>query len=112
MFDFSLADTPAENIRAGTPPYLDPFLRLRKPPRWDVYAERFAAAMTLHEMATGSLPCWGDGLTDPMLVEGEVTLELESFDPSVRAVLAEFFTKALARNHLVRFDSAEAMRRA
>ena len=111
-FDFSLADTPAENIRAGTPPYLDPFLRLRKPPRWDVYAERFAAAMTLHEMATGSLPGWGDGLTDPMLVEDEVTLELESFDPSVRTVLAEFFTKALARNHLDRFDSAEAMRRA
>ena len=112
VFDFSLADTPAENIRAGTPPYLDPFLRQRQPPRWDVYAERFATAMTLHEMATGSLPGWGDGLTDPMLVEDEVTLELESFDPSVRAVLAEFFTKALARNHLVRFDSAETMRRA
>ena len=112
VFDFSLADTPAENIRAGTPPYLDPFLRLRKPPRWDVYAERFAAAMTLHEMATGSLPGWGDGLTDPMLVEDEVTLELESFDPSVRTVLAEFLTKALARNDLDRFDSAEAMRRA
>ena len=76
------------------------------------YAERFAAAMTLHEMATGSLPGWGDGLTDPMLVEGEVTLELESFDPSVRMALAEFFTKALATNHLDRFDSAEAMRRA
>ena len=111
-FDFSLADTPAENIRAGTPPYLDPFLRLRKPPRWDVYAERFAAAMTLHEMATGSLPGWGDGPTDPTLVEDEVTPELESFDPSVRTVLAEFFTKALARDHLDRFDSAEAMRRA
>ena len=112
VFDFSLADTPAENIRAGTPPYLDPFLRLRKPPRWDVYAERFAAAMTLHEMATGSLPGWGDGLTDPMLVEDEVTLEVEAFDPSVRTVLSEFFTKALAKHHLDRFDSAEAMRRA
>ena len=112
VFDLSLADTPSENIRAGTPPYLDPFLRLRKPPRWDVYAERFAAAMTLHEMATGSLPGWGDGLTDPNLVEDEVTLEVESFDPSVRPVLSEFFTKALARNHPVRFDSAEAMRRA
>ena len=112
VFDFSLADTPAENIRAGTPPYLDPFLRQRKPPRWDVYAERFATAMTLHEMATGSLPGWGDGLTDPTLVEDEVTLELEAFDPSVRTLLAEFFTKGLARNHLDRFDSAEAMRRA
>ena len=36
VFDFSLANTPAENVRAGTPPYLDPFLRRRKPPRWDV----------------------------------------------------------------------------
>ena len=70
VFDFSLADTPAENIRAGTPQYLDPFLRLRRPPRWDVYAERFAAAMTLHEMATGHLPGWGDGLTDPCAGRG------------------------------------------
>ena len=112
VFDFSLADTPGENIRAGTPPYLDPFLRLRKPPRWYVYAERFSAAMTLREMATGSLPGWGDGLTDPMLVEVEVTLDVESFDPSVRTELAEFFAKALARHHLDRFDSAEAMRHA
>ncbi|MGH8573421.1 MAG: hypothetical protein ACREX8_12725, partial [Gammaproteobacteria bacterium] len=43
LFDFSLAGTPLENIRAGTRPYLDPFLRLRRPPRWDMYAERFAA---------------------------------------------------------------------
>ena len=112
VFDFSLADTPAENIRAGTPPYLDPFLRRRQPPRWDVYAERFAAAMTLHEMATGNLPTWGDGLTDPVLTEGEATLDVEWFDPSVRSSLAAFFSKALARNHLERFDSAEDMRRA
>ena len=42
--------TLAERIRAGTRPYLDPFLSLRKPQRWDIYAERFAAAMTLYEM--------------------------------------------------------------
>ena len=112
VFDFSLADTPAENIRAGTPQYLDPFLRLRRPPRWDVYAERFAAAMTLHEMATGNLPGWGDGLTDPMLIEEEVTLDAEWLDPSVRGPLTEFFAKALARDYRARFDSAEEMRRA
>ena len=109
---FSLADTPAENIRAGTPQYLDPFLRLRRPPRWDVYAERFAAAMTLHEMATGNLPGWGDGSTDPMLIEEEVTLDAEWLDPSVRGPLTEFFAKALARDYRARFDSAEEMRRA
>ena len=32
LFDFSLAHTPVDNIRAGTPPYLDPFLRRRQPP--------------------------------------------------------------------------------
>jgi serine/threonine protein kinase len=42
LFDFSLCRTPADNITAGTHPYLDPFLSLRPPPRWDLYAERFA----------------------------------------------------------------------
>ena len=112
VFDFSLADTPAENIRAGTPQYLDPFLRLRRPPRWDVYAERFAAAMTLHEMATGTLPQWGEGATDPMRIDDEVTIDAEWFDPSVRAPLAAFFAKALAKDYRTRFDSAEEMRHA
>src|SRR5690606_88361 len=61
LFDFSLSRTPAENIRAGTVGYLDPLLPLRKPPRWDLHAERYAAAVTLYELATGSLPKWGDG---------------------------------------------------
>ena len=110
VFDFSLADTPAENVRAGTPRYLDPFLPLRRPPRWDVYAERFAAAMTLHEMATGTLPAWGDGQSDPALIESEISLDPEWFDPSVRQTLATFFRKALARDYRARFDSAEEMR--
>ncbi|MDQ2695475.1 MAG: protein kinase, partial [Pseudomonadota bacterium] len=84
VFDFSLADTPLDNIRAGTPPYLDPFLRLRRPPRWDSYAERFAAAMTLYEMATGQLPAWGDGQSDPALLDCEASLDQELFDPAVR----------------------------
>ncbi len=69
LFDFSLSGTPVENIRAGTPIYLDPFLRHRKPPRWDLYAERFAAAVTLYEMATGTLPKWGDGQSDPAMLD-------------------------------------------
>ena len=75
LFDFSLARTSPDAIRAGTVPYLEPFLSLRKPPRWDVAAERFAAAMTLHEMATARLPQWGDGRSDPALLTQEVTLE-------------------------------------
>lgn len=112
LFDFSLADIPLENIRAGTPPYLDPFLRLRKPPRWDTYAERFAAAMSLYEMATGQLPTWGDGQSDPSMLDCEVTLDSELFDPAVREGLSQFFAKALAREYRVRFDNAEDMRRA
>ena len=112
LFDFSLSGTPAENVRAGTPPYLDPFLGERKPPRWDPYAERFAAAMTLYEMTTGQLPSWGDGRSHPALVEGEAALDVELFDPSVREGLAAFFRRALARSYGERFDNAEQMRRA
>ncbi len=112
VFDFSLADTPAENIRAGTPQYRDPFLALRRPPRWDAGAERFSAAMTLHEMATGQLPGWGDGQSDPALLDEEVSLDAELFDPSVREALTAFFRTALARDYRARFDNAEEMRRA
>ncbi|MEA3410517.1 MAG: BREX system serine/threonine kinase PglW [Pseudomonadota bacterium] len=112
LFDFSLADTPLENIRAGTPPYLDPFLRLRRPPRWDTYAERFAAAMTLYEMATGQLPAWGDGRSDPSMLDCEATLDGELFDPAVREGLSRFFARGLARDYRARFDNAEDMRRA
>ena len=60
LFDFSLSRTPAENLRAGTTGYLDPLLPVRKPPRWDLHAERYAAAVTLYELATGVLPKWGE----------------------------------------------------
>jgi serine/threonine protein kinase len=75
LFDFSLSRTAAQNIEAGTRPYLDPFLPLRQPPRrWDLYAERFAAAVSLYEMLTGHVPRWGDGLSDPALLDEEATI--------------------------------------
>jgi serine/threonine protein kinase len=109
LFDFSLANTPPDNIRAGTPPYLDPFLRRRKPPRWDLYAERFAVAMTLYEMATGTLPIWGDGASDPALLDCEVSLDSDLFDPAVRDDLVAFFSTALHSDYRQRFDNAEEM---
>lgn len=112
LFDFSLAQTPVDNIRAGTPPYLDPFLRLRKPPRWDLYAERFAVAMTLYEMATCVLPQWGDGQSDPAALDCDVTLDSALFDPAIRDALSVFFATALHREYRQRFDHAEEMRRA
>jgi serine/threonine protein kinase len=98
LFDFSLARTPPENIQAGTRPYLDPFLALRRPPRWDLHAERFAAAITLHELVAGSPPSWGDGATDPLVIEDEATIAAERFDPVLRDGLTAFFSTALPRN--------------
>lgn len=112
LFDFSLCRTPADNIRAGTAPYLEPFLSLRKPPRWDVHAERYALAVTLYEMATGKLPRWGDGQSDPALLSDEVTLETEYFDPDLREGMVKFFRKALRREYRERFDNCYEMLRA
>ncbi|MEI8324818.1 MAG: BREX system serine/threonine kinase PglW [Betaproteobacteria bacterium] len=112
LFDFSLCRTPADNITAGTHPYLDPFLSLRRPPRWDLYAERFALAVTLYEMAVGQPPVWGDGHTSPTLLDVEASIESDVFDPVTREGFTTFFTKALKREYRERFDNAEEMLRA
>jgi len=112
LFDFSLCRTPMDNIRAGTAPYLEPFLSQRKPPRWDVYAERYALAVTLYEMATGKLPRWGDGQSDPALLNEEVTLQTEYFDPDLREGMVRFFSKALRRDYRERFDNCDETLRA
>ncbi|WP_029008644.1 BREX system serine/threonine kinase PglW [Azospirillum halopraeferens] len=112
LFDFSLARTSPDNIQAGTRPYLDPFLALRRPPRWDLSAERFAAAVTLHEMMTGVLPTWGDGQSDPALIDDEATIESGRLDPHLREGLTAFFDRALRRDPRERFDNAEDMLRA
>jgi len=116
LFDFSLSKTPAENIRAGTTGYLEPLLPLREPapPRWDLHAERYAAAVTLYELATGTLPVWGDGVTTAIYLpaDTEITIDAELFDLALRESLTEFFTQAFRRNIDLRFDNAEEMLRA
>lgn len=113
LFDFSLARAPLDNIRAGTAAYLDPFLPLRKSKRWDLHAERYAAAVTLYEMAAGPGPAnhpkWGDGASDPSHLQCEATIDGDLFDASLRDNLMEFFTRAFRRNPDERFDNAEAM---
>jgi hypothetical protein len=111
LFDFSLSRTPPENIHAGTRGYLEPFLSQRKPVRWDLHAERYAAAVTLYELAAGMLPKWGDGKSDPALLDCEATIDAELLDASVRDRLTAFFSKALRRNPAERFDNAEEMLR-
>ncbi len=107
LFDFSLSSTPADRIFAGTRPYLDPFLRDRK--RWDLQAERYSAGVTLYEMATGALPRWGDGQTDPGMIPDEARIDPERMDSAVREPLALFFQQALRRDPGQRFDNAEEM---
>lgn len=109
LFDFSLSRCSPENIRAGTPGYVDPFLPLRRPPRWDLQAERFASAVTLYQMATGSMPTWHDGVTDPSMVDCEATIEAEKFFPNLRDELTAFFRQALRRDPGERFDNAQQM---
>jgi len=113
VFDFSLSRIPAERVLAGTVGYLDPFLRRPGRGRWDVHAERFAAAVTLYEMATGTRPVWGDGRSDPALVDDAAPrVEPEHF-PALPAggadALARFFRRALAPALADRFDTCEEM---
>lgn len=110
LFDFSLVSTPRENIRAGTVGYLDPLLPLRTPPpRFDNFAERYAVAATLYEMATGTLPRWGDGRSDPSQIDDEITIDPDLFDAGTREPLAAFFRRCFRRALTERFDNAEQM---
>jgi len=112
LFDFSLSRASPEEIKVGTPAYLDPFIAERKVKRWDISSECFSAAMTLHEMATRTLPAWGDGRSDPASVGGEVVILPERFDPDLRDGFARFFEKALRRDFRERFDNPEEMLKA
>ncbi|MEQ1894203.1 MAG: protein kinase, partial [Planctomycetota bacterium] len=111
LFDFSLSGAPPEDLQVGTLKYSDPFLAERKGKRWDLHAERFSAALTLYEMATGTLPSWGDAISVPLATDAkEITLEPERLPAGLRDALVAFFRKALARRSEDRFDNAAAMR--
>ncbi len=107
LFDFSLLDVPLSTINVGTSPYRDPFLPGRG--HWDPAADRWSAAMTLHEMLTGVRPGYAGAAVDP---HAELNLAAERFDAAVRPALAQFFERALDREVERRFASAEKMRAA
>jgi hypothetical protein len=109
LFDFSLSRAGATAVTAGTPPYLDPFLDDPGRGRYDSAAERYSAAVVLFEMATGTAPQFGDGLSDPASVHDEATVEARLFDPTVADALVPFFRTALARNAKQRHDTAADM---
>ncbi|MEV4296065.1 BREX system serine/threonine kinase PglW [Microbispora rosea] len=113
LFDFSLAATDDKVVTAGTPPYLDPFIGSDRRPVYDDQAERYALAVTLHEMASGEHPSWGDGVTEPKLLNASETvpqLAEDRFDAQIREGLVEFFTTALARDAGKRFRTLQDMR--
>ncbi|MER5216318.1 BREX system serine/threonine kinase PglW [Streptomyces sp. NPDC002838] len=110
LFDFSLAGIDVRETEAGTPRYLDPFIGTLRRPVYDAHAERYALAVTLHEMASNELPVWGDGATEATLVDEPVTLAVEAFDPSLReSGLVDFFARALAKDAADRFASLQEM---
>ncbi|HWA24381.1 MAG TPA: BREX system serine/threonine kinase PglW [Lacunisphaera sp.] len=117
LFDFSLAlDLHSEEkarvgrtqLSVGTAVYRDPFLRLRG--AWDAAADRWSAAITLHEVLTGVRPSFSVDGSAALEPEAEVVLAAERFDASAREHLVRFFGKALHRDAATRFASAEDMR--
>lgn len=113
LFDFSLAKADPSDLRAGTQGYIDPFLAERTSQRWDIHAERYAAGVTLYEMATGMRPTWGDGSTSPEFVDEDLpNIDRDLLDGAVAEPLTEFFERALRRDPARRFGTASAMLRA
>jgi serine/threonine protein kinase len=110
LFDFSLVLTDATALDTGTAAYRDPFLRVRG--AWDAAADRWSAAVTLHEMLTGVRPTFGGAHGSSLDPEAKLALAAERFDAGIRDRLVRFFEKALAREAGARFASATEMRRA
>ena len=97
LFDFSLADVSEKDVAVGTRGYLDPFIGTDRRPAYDDQAERYAAAVTLYEMATGARPVWGDGAADPRMIDDQTPLIAEElFDAGLRDGLAAFFRRGAA----------------
>jgi serine/threonine protein kinase len=111
LFDFSLTEVSDRDVTAGTRGYLDPFLGTSRRPVYDDHAERYAAAVTLHEMASAERPVWGDGVTDPRTTKDEHPyVAAELFEPALRDGLTAFFTRALHRDVSHRFDTLRQMK--
>ncbi|MGC7099483.1 BREX system serine/threonine kinase PglW [Amycolatopsis lurida] len=109
LLDFSLAKaSPADHV--GTRGYLDPFVHTTRRQLYDDHAERYAAAVTLYEMATGERPQWGDGITAPTVTQDETPrIEGHLFDDRLRDGLTAFFMQALHRDTEQRFSSLRKM---
>lgn len=113
LFDFSLHEVSERDVKAGTRGYLDPFLGTARRPVFDDHAERYAAAVTLHEMASTARPVWGDGVTDPRTTQDETpAIATELFEPALQDGLTRFFRRAFHRDVDSRFDTFRQMEQA
>ncbi|HVI01401.1 MAG TPA: protein kinase, partial [Enhygromyxa sp.] len=112
LFDFSLAAAPDDKLDIGTAAYRDPYLWAESRGRWDAAADRWSAAITLHEMLTGVRPHFVPEGASPLDPRVELVLAAERFDAARRDSLIEFFQRALARELGARFDSAREIKRA
>ncbi|MEV7871569.1 BREX system serine/threonine kinase PglW [Streptomyces sp. NPDC088124] len=115
LIDFSLAAYPVRETGAGTDGYLDPFIgTLTERSVYDAHAERYALAVTLHEMASRELPVWGQGKVSPRQTDPKKEpyprIAGDGFDPAVRDGLVAFFQKALHRDADQRFTDLKPMR--
>lgn len=115
LIDFSLAGYPVKETGAGTDGYLDPFIgTLTDRSVYDGHAERYALAVTLHEMASRELPVWGDGKVSPRQTDARQEpyprIAGDAFDPAVKDGLLAFFRQALHRDASQRFRDLKPMR--
>lgn len=114
LIDFSLAGYPAKDHAAGTEGYLDPFIGTLTRTPYDSHAERYAVAVTLHQMASRELPRWGDGSVLPRATDAKQfphpVIAADAFEPAVREGLVNFFKKALHRDASKRFPELKPMR--
>ena len=107
LMDFSLQPRGSDRGARGNAPLHRPVPG--ESGRFDPAADRYAAAVTLHEMATARRPVWGDGRTAPEHTTGPAALATDGLDPAVRRPLTKFFERALQRDAAQRFDTAEEM---
>ena len=94
LFDFSLSEESVDNTASGTAGYLDPYLGRGARKRYDRAAELYAVSATLFEMATGGLPWWGSGTSQPLSPDDAPVVEPTAFEPVVAAQFAKLFRKA------------------
>ena len=114
LFDFSASRESVQHTEVGTGAYRDPFLGRHSRTTADSSAERYAVGVVLFEMATGTKPIYGDGLSDPSLTDGVVAIDRAQlpaeWSDEVAEAMSGLFQRLLGGDESARFGSAEELR--